>query len=255
VGDDLLEGNVETATDVEEAGKPFGDLHAREPLLAGVGVLGEDGEREREPRDVRERLTGSDRERCEHGVDLALEPPLELLQLLRAEIFDAAHRDALRGQRGAELALPETRLERGQLEHALANPGERLLRCEPVRRADGDSRLRLAEQPGDADLEELVEVRREDPAELHTLEERQRLVGRELEDARVELEMRELAVEQRRRRLALYSCRHRCIVYRQRASWGEHSVNRRHGAPYGAASEGSIRRFLPALRPRVSSSA
>ena len=52
-----------------------------------------------------------------------------------------------------------------------------------------DSRLRLPEQPGHAHLEELVEVRREDRAELHALEQRQGLVGRKLEDARVELEM------------------------------------------------------------------
>ena len=43
--DDLLERDVETATaEVEEARKGFGDLHAREALLARVGILGEDRE-------------------------------------------------------------------------------------------------------------------------------------------------------------------------------------------------------------------
>ena len=37
-------------------------------------------------------------------------------------------------------------------------------------------------------MEELVDVRREDRAELDALEERQRLVGGELEHARMEVE-------------------------------------------------------------------
>ena len=79
VGDDLLERDVEpAAAEVEEARQAFGDLHAREPLLSGLGILGEDREREREPRDVREGLAGSDRERGQDGVDLAMEALLEL---------------------------------------------------------------------------------------------------------------------------------------------------------------------------------
>ena len=101
VGDDLLERDVEPATEVEEAREALGDLHARETLLAGVGILGEDRKREREPRDVGEGLSRADRERREHRVDLAFEPTLELLQLLRAEVLDAADRDLLRGERRA----------------------------------------------------------------------------------------------------------------------------------------------------------
>ncbi len=55
VGDDLLERNVQTATaECEEARQALGDLHAREALVARLRVLGEDREREREARDVRE---------------------------------------------------------------------------------------------------------------------------------------------------------------------------------------------------------
>ena len=116
MGDDLLERDVEAAAaEVEEARKTFRDLHPRETLLAGVGILGEDREREREPRDVRERLARSDRKRCQNGVDLALEPPLELFELLRVEILDAADRDPLCGERGTKLTLPEARLQRGQI--------------------------------------------------------------------------------------------------------------------------------------------
>ena len=54
------------------------------------------------------------------------------------------------------------------------------------------------EQAGDADHEELVEVLGEDRRELDALEERQRVVLRDLEHARVELERRELPVEEPR---------------------------------------------------------
>ena len=54
----------------------------------------------------------------------------------------------------------------------------------------------LAHEPGDADHEELVEVRGEDRAELDALEQRHRRVVGELEHAGVELEPGELAVEE-----------------------------------------------------------
>ena len=108
VGDDLLERDVQAAAaEVEEAREPLGDLHAREALLARLGILREDREREREPGDVGERLARADGERREHRVDLAVEAPLELRELLRPEILDAADRDSLGGERGTQLALPE----------------------------------------------------------------------------------------------------------------------------------------------------
>ena len=50
-------------------------------------------------------------------------------------------------------------------------------------------------QPGDAHLEELVEVLAEDRQELGPLEERDRVVGRQREDPRVEVEPGELTVQ------------------------------------------------------------
>src|SRR5262249_27552684 len=161
-----------------------------------------------EPRDVREGLTRADRQRREDRIDLALEAALELRELLVGQVLDAAHLDALGSKPGAQLTLPESRLGGREVEHALANPCERLLRGQAVCRADGDACLGLSEQPGDADLKELVEVRREDGAVVHALEKRQRLVGGELEDARMELEVRELAVEESLERLGPGSRRH-----------------------------------------------
>ena len=57
-------------------------------------------------------------------------------------------------------------------------------------------RFDLGVQPGDADLEELVEVRRHDGDEAQPLEQRHRLVRRLREHAPVELEHLELAIQE-----------------------------------------------------------
>ena len=92
---------------VDEPVEPFRHLDAGEPLLGGVRVDREHAEREREPRDVRERLPGADRERRQHRVDVAREDGLEALQLLGRALLDRHDLDALGGERRAQLALPE----------------------------------------------------------------------------------------------------------------------------------------------------
>jgi hypothetical protein len=102
VPDDLLERDEEAPlADLHEAGERLGDLHAREALVTGVRIGREDRERERESGDVRERLSGPDREGCQHRVDLALEVLLEPLQLLVGAILDTADDDPLVGEAGS----------------------------------------------------------------------------------------------------------------------------------------------------------
>ena len=84
-----------------------------------------------------------------------------------------------------------------EFEDALARGGELLLGGPAVGRAGGLAGLDLLAQPGDADLEELVEVVREDGQELDPLEQRIALVAGLEQDAGVELEPRQLAVEVR----------------------------------------------------------
>jgi hypothetical protein len=67
------------------------------------------------------------------------------------------------------------------------------------------------EQPGDTDLEELVQVRREDRAEAEAVEERDGLVLGELQHAAVELEVRELSVEEAPLRRGLDVSRHAAL--------------------------------------------
>ena len=121
----------------KKRGKPFGHLHAREALLARLGVAGEDAEAERKAGDVREGLAGADPERGQDREDLALEALLELGKLVRIEIVDLRDHDPLVRERRPERLLPELRLALGQLEHALADQRQRRARRQPVRRANG----------------------------------------------------------------------------------------------------------------------
>ena len=111
--------------------------------------------------------------------------------------------------------------------------------------ANGEARLGLAEESRDADLEELVEVRREAGAELDTLEQRERVVGRELEHARVELEVRQLPVEQRVRLLGSRFRRHRILIG---TAW--HGVSMPEPARDGGIAK-SVMRARAAAAPRL----
>ena len=194
--DHLLERNEQAVSaEREKTRQPFGNLDAREPLFTRLRIRDEHGERQGEPRDVGKRLAGAYGERSEHGVDVALEALLELLQILLLAVLDAADHDALGCECGTEVTLPDSRLVGGQLENTLTDLGERLQRRHAVGREHREPGLGLPEQAGDAHLEELVEVRGEDRAELHAFEQRSRLIGGELEHACVEVEQRELAVE------------------------------------------------------------
>ena len=153
-------------------------------------------EAERQPRDVRERLARADGERRQHREDLAREHLLELGALRLGRILDAADEDPLGGERGTELVAPERRLLRRQVEDAPADLGQRLLRRAAVGRADGEPGQHLILQAGDPHHEELVEDRRDDPAELDALEQRLVRIGGELEHAPHEVDLRQLAVEE-----------------------------------------------------------
>ena len=248
VRDDLLERDVEAApADLEEAREALRDLHAREALLARLRVCDEDGEREREAGDVRERLARADRERRQHRVDLALVVALERRASSpssQSSIPPMTMPSAASAGRSSFFQVRACR--RDELEHALADARERLLRREPVRGEHREAGLGLAEQAGHPHLEELVEVRGEDRAELHALEQRHRLVPGQLEHAAVEVEQRQLPVEEARFGLAADACRQARIIAGARLAAGLLSGERaragRSGERVDARAPGSARR-------------
>ena len=197
VRDHVLEREEELPlADADEARQELGHLDAGESLFARLRIPDEHAERERQRRDVRERLTRPDGERRQHGIDLPVEERRQLVELLLGAVRDPADQDPFLLERGAQLALPEARLLGRQREHSLADLGQRLLRRASVQRVNREARRLLAHEATDAHREELVEVLGEPRAERQALEERETWVGGELEDALVEVERGQLAVEE-----------------------------------------------------------
>src|SRR5262249_14023262 len=121
---------------------------------------------------------------------------VELLELGRLEVLDAQDHDLLLRERGAELLVPRLTLSLVELEDATAGIVERLLRRPSVGQPSAHAGRRLAGQSCDPDHEELVQHLRRDLEEEDALEQRHRLVARELEQAGGVVEEGELAGDQ-----------------------------------------------------------
>ena len=132
------------------------------------------------------------------GIDLAVEELVEERVLRLAQLLRRADADAVLEELGADLGVPDLVHpadevvgaagdldELGQRAHAV---GRRVLRLEVL--------VELGLQAGDADLEELVEVRRADRQEPEPLEQRVGGVARLFEHALVEVEPAQLAVDE-----------------------------------------------------------
>jgi hypothetical protein len=213
VRDGRLERYQEPAgADTDEAREAFRHLDPCEPLLARLRITDGDAEAERQPGDVGEGLPGADGEWGENRVDLARKRRLELGELLLGGVLDRTDEDPLTLERGAELVAPQARLVRRELGRTLADLEKRLLGRAAIGGPNRQSRRNLVEQPGDPNHEELVENRRDDPAEPNPLEQRLAAVAGNLEHPRHQVERRQLAVQQGQRLvfgIHPLGCRHR----------------------------------------------
>ena len=144
-------------------------LHAREGLDLGDRVAHDHAERQREVGDVRERPPEADRQRRQHGEDLAPEALVERSRARRrVDLVVADDPDAVLGQRGPQLAVQAAATgARCARARRRADRLDRLARRAPVLQRLLDAGVDLVVQAGDADHEELVEVGRDDRAELH----------------------------------------------------------------------------------------
>ena len=131
-------------------------------------------------------MPGIDRERRQHRVDLGEEALAERGVML-GDLGVVDDLDALARQLAAELAV-RRRVLRDQVHDAAPALGELLLRRRPIADRRHASEARRTPQARDPDLEELVEIRREDREELHAFQQRVPLVSRLVQDARVELD-------------------------------------------------------------------
>ncbi len=194
-GDDLLHEDVGAHADLDQARQHLGHLDAREVPLPGHRVADGHGQREREIADVGERVSGVDGQGRQDREDLVDEHPPQL-EVALGPLVVADDADALVGQRLAHLGEGEGLLA-DEVEHLAARLREGLRGAAPVGSQLRVPGLDLLLEAGHADLEELVEVAREDGQEADALEERVALVARLVQDARVEVEPRELTVDVR----------------------------------------------------------
>ena len=140
-------------------------------------------------------MAGVHGEGCQHREDLVVEAAPKGLVVLR-DLVVVVDLHAFRGQLRADLR-PDVGVVGDELPDAVADGVQLLGGREAVEAVVDAARLVLAPQAGHPDLEELVQVGREDREELHALQERVARVASLVQDARVELDPGELAVEDR----------------------------------------------------------
>ena len=173
------------------------NFDAREDAVVGLRVAHKDGKTEREVGDIWKRSPEPDRERRKHRKHLAPEALEQLRALIGRDIAERDHADIVLSQRGTQHLVEQQRLAIDLRLNGSAQHIDRLARIEPGAEFVGHAGLDLIVQPGDADHEELVEIRSEDRGELDALQQRLGLVLGELQDTVVEGDPRDLAVERK----------------------------------------------------------
>src|SRR5947209_9455154 len=195
-GDDLLERDERVLGDLDEPGQDLlGDLHACERVVVEVGIVKPDDQAQREVRDIRERPSGTDGQRRQHGEDLVAETAFDRLGR-RLGLLAGHDPDPLPRQTREDHVAELAGMAVVELTDPLGDPLERLDGRQPVGAAGVDPCLHLVVHAGHPHHEELVQVGDEDGEELEPLEQWQRVVLGQLEDAVVEVEPRELAVDE-----------------------------------------------------------
>ena len=175
------------------------DFDACEMLDAFHRVADLDGKGQRQVGDVRERVSGIDRERRQNRKHLRFKETVDCQPLGRRQIRHRDQFDATRRERGQHL-LVEADLHFGQLLGDLpCDRGELLGWHEAVGRRLHHPGADLAPQPGDPHHVELVEVGAVDRDELEPLQQPVPLIECFVQHAGVERQPAQLTVEERRR--------------------------------------------------------
>ena len=196
VGDHLFDRHEPLAVgEREEPRKQGRHLEPREAANPRDGVTDQHGEVQGEVRDVGERVRRVDRERREDREDALDEGFGGPASVLVGEILGVHQADPLLLEGGPDL-VGERTVDPGRgRQDPNADLGQLLLGTHPVRGRCRDPRLHLIEQPGYADLEELVEALGADRDELQPLEDRSVGIFSECQDTFVEVQPRKLSVE------------------------------------------------------------
>ena len=203
---------------VDDARQRARHLHDREVRVAAEGIgAGElDDEVQALVLDLRERPCRVEREGRQHRFHFELEVALERRRLRPRRALWLQQVDARLGQCRRQLVVEDAVLLRDQCPRARVDRDELLADRHAVG-ADGDGAALLALlERGDADLEELIEVRGTDREEAQPLEERHRPVLGKIKNALVELEERQFPIDVEVRGLEIHIVHvpHRCLKTR-----------------------------------------
>ncbi len=181
--------------DAHPAVEHSGHLDPREAAPSVNRIAHQHRQVERQIRDERERMAGIHGQGCEHRQDAALEMRAQVVALGGVQLLDGYQVDALGGKSGPDALGEQALLFFAQFDGGFAYLLELLLGGEPVDAEPGYPRGDPVGEARDADLEELVEVRREDRQEGDALEQRNGLIRGQSEHAGVERQPRQLPVE------------------------------------------------------------
>ena len=154
---------------LDEARERVRHLHAGE--LRAMTLSDDDRQVAAAVRDVRERMARVERQRRQHRADRRVEVLLEEDVYLRRVVFSLEKVDVVFGQQRLQLVPARTEV----VEHLAGRVPDRLhpfLDLQAVGRDGVHAGPPLAEQAGEADHVELVEVVRGDGQELDALEQR-----------------------------------------------------------------------------------
>ena len=195
--DDHVDGNEAFATGQrEQARKHRWHFHAGEALVAGLRIAHHHCETESQIRHVRERVSRVDRERCENREDSLVVVIARDSLLGFGEIGPCTDRDAVRTEGRLDVFEEDRLLTGRQLSHTQHHTVELTRWRESVGQRNRHTRRLLIAHGGHPDLEELVEVGREDGEELGPLEQRHTRFGGHAQNALVEVEPAQFAVDE-----------------------------------------------------------
>ncbi len=188
--DDVAEeGEALAVRDAEDARKDPRHRDDGTAKFAGRRVAEQSQQVESFVRQDGEGVRRVDRERGQRRQDVTVEAGRKFRARRLSQLFAGEHVDAVRGEGWQEFLLPAGLLGVDQGAGALQDFGEELL----GRGMAGG--FLLLHDAGDADLEELVEVRADDGQEADAFEERDGFVFGEFEDSTVETKPAEFAIE------------------------------------------------------------
>ena len=140
-------------------------------------------------------MRGVDGERGQHGEDLLPEDRAQVVQASRLQLGGGDDHDAALGQPGTDVGAEEARRLAQQAVDPLPDRLQLLRGGHAVGRGGGEPGQHLLPQPGDSNLEELVEGLPQDRQKAHPFQQGQPPICGQGQDPPLELELRELAVQ------------------------------------------------------------